>query len=69
VVVLATLVGDVQRKLEIVGIIHDQIRGAVAGAEIVVASPMRLPRGPERNSRKRQDGQKQKPHIDRKRPA
>jgi hypothetical protein len=63
------LVDDDQRKIEIVGIIHDQIRGAVAGAEIVVAPPMRLIRGPERNSRKRQDGQKQKPHIDRKRPA
>jgi hypothetical protein len=35
-----------KRKLEIVGIIHDQIRGAVAGAEIVVASPMRLPVAP-----------------------
>jgi hypothetical protein len=30
---------------------------------------MRLPRGPERNSRKRQGGQEQKPHSDRKRPA
>jgi len=30
---------------------------------------MRLTRGSDRNSRKRQDGQKQKPHIDRKRPA
>jgi hypothetical protein len=64
----ANLVGDDQRKIEIVGIIHDQIRGAVAGAEIVVAPPMRLTRGSDRNSRKHQDSQKQKPHIDRKRP-
>jgi hypothetical protein len=69
VVVLATLVGDDQRKIEIIGIIHDQIRGAVAGAEIAVAPPMPLTRGPERNSRKRQGGQEQKPHIDRKRPV
>jgi hypothetical protein len=68
-VAYASLVGDVQKKLEIVGIIHDQICGAVAGAKIVVASLMRLIRGPERNSGKRQDGQKQKPHIDRKRPV
>jgi hypothetical protein len=63
------LVGDVQIKREIVRIIHDQMRSAVTGAEIVVASTMRLIRGPERNSRKRQGGQEQKPHIDRKRPV
>jgi hypothetical protein len=68
VVVLATLVVDDQRKIEIVGIIHHKICGTVAGAKIAVAPPMRLTRGPERNSRKRQDSQKQKPHIDRKRP-
>jgi len=67
--VLATMVVDDQRKIEIIGIIHDQIRGAVAGAEIIVAPPLWLSRGPERNSRKRQDGQKQKPHNDRKQPA
>jgi hypothetical protein len=65
----ANLVGDDQRKIEIVGIIHDQIRGAVAGAEIAIAPPMRFTRSPDCNSRKRQDGQKQKPHIDRKRPV
>jgi hypothetical protein len=68
VVAFATLVGDVKKKREIVGIIHDKICCAVAGAEIVVAPPMRLTRGSDRNSRKRQDGQKQKPHNDRKRP-
>jgi hypothetical protein len=62
------MVDDVKREHEIIGIIHNQICGAVAGAEIVVASTMRLPRGPEHNSRKRQDGQEQKPHSDRKRP-
>jgi hypothetical protein len=69
VFVLANLVSDIQSKIEIVGIIHDQIRGAIAGAKIAIAPPMRFTRGPERNSRKRQDCQKQKPHIDRKRPA
>jgi hypothetical protein len=63
------LVGDVQIKREIVRIIHHQMRSAVTGAEIVVASTMRLIRSPERNSRKRQGGQEQKPHIDKKRPV